>query len=182
MAGSVDRPLLMKFPSVFQADGLKARNMKYRQIISHLLQDLTQLEQGKALRVPLSELPDSKENVRSALYRVTRLRGMNVATSDDAGYLYVWKPAEEPGEASAVASARFAMAKAITKVTNSKEGSHSGGRVWIEPARKAASGERMVLPISSNTSFQEMKNIGAERNVKRQCGSQRGGEMLKDLA
>jgi hypothetical protein len=167
---------------VFQADGLKARNMKYRQIISHLLQDLTQLESGKALRIPVSELPDSKENVRSALYRVTRLRGMNVASSDDEDYLYVWKPAEEPGEENVVASKHFAMTKAVTRVTGSQEGTHSGGQVWIDPARKVTGGERMVLPISSNTTLQEMQNIGAERSAKKRCSSQRGGEMLKDLA
>jgi hypothetical protein len=39
----------------------------------------------------LEALPDSKENIRAALNRATRLRGIEVATSSDAEYLYVWK-------------------------------------------------------------------------------------------
>jgi hypothetical protein len=46
---------------------------------------------GTALKVPLSALPDTKENIRSALNRATRFRGMEVATSSDVEFLYVWK-------------------------------------------------------------------------------------------
>jgi hypothetical protein len=42
------------------------------------------------LKIPLSALPDTKENIRSALNRATHHRGMEVATSSDAEYLYVW--------------------------------------------------------------------------------------------
>ena len=50
---------------------------------------------GSALKVPLADLPDSKENIRSALNRATRQRGIEVATSSDAEYLYVWKVESE---------------------------------------------------------------------------------------
>jgi len=60
------------------------------------LTDLEHLADGSALRIPLTALPDSKENIRSALNRATRQRGMEVATSSDAEFLYVWKQA--PGE------------------------------------------------------------------------------------
>lgn len=43
-----------------------------------------------ALKVPLAELPASKEKVRSALNRATRKMGLNVATASDDAYLYVW--------------------------------------------------------------------------------------------
>jgi hypothetical protein len=36
-------------------------------------------------------LPDSKENIRSALNRATRQQGIEIATSSDAGFLYIWK-------------------------------------------------------------------------------------------
>jgi hypothetical protein len=55
-----------------------------------ILSDLDQVEKGNALKVPLSELAESKEKVRSALNRVTRKRGSNVATASDANFLYVW--------------------------------------------------------------------------------------------
>jgi hypothetical protein len=37
-------------------------------------------------------LPDSKENIRSALNRATHQRGIDIATSSDADFLYIWKP------------------------------------------------------------------------------------------
>jgi hypothetical protein len=36
-------------------------------------------------------LPDSKENIRSALNRATNQRGIEVATSSDEEHLYVWR-------------------------------------------------------------------------------------------
>jgi hypothetical protein len=49
------------------------------------------LESGSAMKIPLTALPDTKENVRAALNRATRLRGIEVATSSDADFLYVWR-------------------------------------------------------------------------------------------
>jgi hypothetical protein len=43
-----------------------------------------------ALRVPLAELKDTKENVRSALNRATRKSKRSVATATDESFLYVW--------------------------------------------------------------------------------------------
>lgn len=80
----------MKFESILQHDVPRGRDGKHKQIVSQLLSDLEQLGAGAALKIPLSELPDSKENIRSALNRATRLRGIEVATSSDAEFLYVW--------------------------------------------------------------------------------------------
>jgi hypothetical protein len=82
----------MNFRSVSQAEIPKGRNGKHKEIVLQLLSDLSQLARGHALKIPLSELPDSKENIRSALNRVTRMKGMEVATASDAEYFYVWKP------------------------------------------------------------------------------------------
>ncbi|HMD20880.1 MAG TPA: hypothetical protein VKH40_11185, partial [Alloacidobacterium sp.] len=65
---------------MLQTDVPTGRNGKHKEIITQLLSDIDQLEQGKALKVPLSELPDTKENIRSALNRATRAKGMDVAT------------------------------------------------------------------------------------------------------
>jgi hypothetical protein len=35
-------------------------------------------------------LPDTKENIRSALNRATRKIGRRVATAADGGFLYIW--------------------------------------------------------------------------------------------
>ena len=85
----------MKLESVQQADVPKGRDGKHKQIVELLLNDLLQLEQGAALKIPLSALPDTKENIRSALSRATRLRGIEIATSSDEDYLYVWKPEKQ---------------------------------------------------------------------------------------
>jgi hypothetical protein len=81
----------MKYESVLQADIPTGRNGKHKEIVSQLLNDIAQLEVGSALKVPLSELPDTKENIRSALNRATRERGLNVATSSDEDHLYIWR-------------------------------------------------------------------------------------------
>lgn len=81
----------MNFQSILQGDVPKGRDGKHKHIVMQLLSDLEQLADGSALKVPLTELPDTKENIRSALNRATRQRGMEVATSSDAEFLYVWK-------------------------------------------------------------------------------------------
>ncbi len=80
----------MRFESMLQADVPKGRDGKHKVIIEQLLSDLNRLEEGNALKVPLSALPDSKENIRSALSRATRQRGVDIATSSDEEFLYVW--------------------------------------------------------------------------------------------
>ena len=81
----------LKFQSILQLDVPKGRDGKHKRIVTQLLSDIDQLAAGSALKVPLSVLPDTKENIRSALNRATRFRGIEVATSSDADYLYVWK-------------------------------------------------------------------------------------------
>lgn len=81
----------MKFESVLQADVPTGRNGKHKEIVSQLLQDIAQLKTGSALKVPLEQLPDTKENIRSALNRATREKGISVSTSSDEDFLYIWK-------------------------------------------------------------------------------------------
>ena len=72
-----------KFESILQLDVPKGRDGKHKKIVTQLLSDIDQLAEGSALKVPLSALPDSKENIRAALNRATRQRGVSVATSSD---------------------------------------------------------------------------------------------------
>jgi hypothetical protein len=80
----------MNFRSMPQADVPHGRNGKHKEIVTKILSDLDQIKQGVALKVPLAQLPDSKEKVRSALNRATRKGGRNVATASDGTFLYVW--------------------------------------------------------------------------------------------
>jgi hypothetical protein len=74
-----------------------SRNGKHRTIVSMILRDLDQLKDGAALRVPLGELGNTKENVRSALNRATRKAKRNVATATDENFLYVWNVSKPRG-------------------------------------------------------------------------------------
>lgn len=66
------------------------RNGKHKSIVTAILSDLELLEAGRSLKIPLSELPDTKVNIRSALNRATRKLNLAVATAADDTYLYVW--------------------------------------------------------------------------------------------
>ena len=90
-ANTESKPAPMRFESVLQVDVPKGRDGKHKRIVTQLLSDIDQLAAGTALKIPLSALPDTKENIRSALNRATRDRELEVATSSDAEYLYMWK-------------------------------------------------------------------------------------------
>jgi hypothetical protein len=66
------------------------RNGKHKLIVSQILSDLDQLEKGLCLKIPLSELPDTTVNIRSALNRATHKADRSVATATDEHFLYVW--------------------------------------------------------------------------------------------
>jgi len=83
----------MNFKAMSQADVPKGRNGKHKAIVTKILSDLDQIPNGIALKVPLEQLEESKENVRSALNRATRKRGHHVATASDDTFLYVWNEA-----------------------------------------------------------------------------------------
>ena len=81
----------MKFESILQNDVPKGREGKHKRIVTQLLSDIAQLEEGTALKVPVSALPDTKENIRAALNRASRQKGIDIATSSDDSHLYIWK-------------------------------------------------------------------------------------------
>jgi hypothetical protein len=84
----------MKFESVLQANVPKGRDGKHKEIVTHLLREIDRLEAGSALKIPIAELPDTKQNIRSALSRAASQRKINLATSSNDEFLYVWKTDE----------------------------------------------------------------------------------------
>lgn len=80
----------MNFKTMLQSDVPQGRNGKHKAIVTRILADLDQVQAGMALKVPLADLAQSKEKVRSALNRATRKSGRNVATATDADFLYIW--------------------------------------------------------------------------------------------
>jgi hypothetical protein len=81
----------MRFESIRQVDVPKGRDGKHKQIITQLLNDIAQLPAGSALKIPLSELPDTKQNIRSALSRAAAQQNLEIATSSNEDFLFVWK-------------------------------------------------------------------------------------------
>lgn len=83
----------MNFKTMAEVDVPHGRNGKHKTLITKILSDLGRVERGIALKIPLADLAESKENVRSALNRATRKLGRNVATATDEEYLYIWNEA-----------------------------------------------------------------------------------------
>ena len=84
----------MHFKTMIQADVPQGRNGKHKLIVTTILRDLDGLEAGSAIKVPLAELAESKEKVRSAVNRATRKAGRKVETASDANFLYLWNASE----------------------------------------------------------------------------------------
>jgi hypothetical protein len=87
---SLSKKIPMNFKSMEQVDVPQGRQGKHKAIVNKILSDLDQIKPGSAIKVPLVDLADSKENVRSALNRATRKGGLSVATASDDTFLYVW--------------------------------------------------------------------------------------------
>lgn len=90
MPNSRNKNLPMHFKTMVQSDVPQGRNGKHKLIVTTILDDLDQLQDGAALKVPISGLAASKEKIRSALNRATRKAGRRVATATDSTFLYVW--------------------------------------------------------------------------------------------
>lgn len=84
------------FKTLDLGDVPHSRAGKHKKIVVMILRDLDELKGGAALRVPLAELGNTKENVRSALNRATRAAKLNVATATDEEFLYVWNVSKAP--------------------------------------------------------------------------------------
>jgi hypothetical protein len=80
-----------QFKNISKDDLPQGRKGKHHLIVAQLLRDTEALESGRALKIPISELSDSMANVRSALNRATKQRGLEVETSSDDNHFYVWK-------------------------------------------------------------------------------------------
>jgi len=80
----------MYFKTMAQIDVPQGRNGKHKSIVTRILSDLDQVPSGTAIKVPLAELAESKEKVRSALNRAVHKGGRKAATASDDTFLYIW--------------------------------------------------------------------------------------------
>lgn len=96
MNGKRNHPA-MNFKTMAVPDVPQGRNGKHKQIVSRILSDLDQIADGRALKIPLAQLAESKEKVRSALNRATRNAHLKVVTASDENFLYVWNEKAKNG-------------------------------------------------------------------------------------
>ena len=87
---AIRKPLKHDFKTVSSTEVPTGRNGKHKEIVTEILENLTTLKGGNALKVRLSELPDTKVNIRSALNRASRKLKIKVSTAADGEYLYIW--------------------------------------------------------------------------------------------
>jgi hypothetical protein len=78
------------FATTDRSDVPNGRKGKHHAIVAAMLKDIDVLEPGKALKIPLADLPDTVVNIRSALNRATRKQGKDVQTATDDDFLYIW--------------------------------------------------------------------------------------------
>jgi hypothetical protein len=89
MANKTQRPK-RRFKITERTNVPTGRKGKHNGIVSQILSDLDGLDSGQCLKIPLTELPDTKVNIRSALNRATRKQDKPVSTAADEEFLYVW--------------------------------------------------------------------------------------------
>ncbi len=80
----------MNFKTIDQIDVPLARHGKHNSIVTKVISDLDQVRDGVALKIPLADLAESKEKIRSALSRASRKAKRKVATAADGDFLYIW--------------------------------------------------------------------------------------------
>ena len=73
--------------------GLKTgRRGKHHDLVQGIVQELTTLQPGSALEIPLADVGGiGLANLRSAVHRATTSSGLQIETIADDGKFYVWK-------------------------------------------------------------------------------------------
>ncbi len=81
-----------RFDSIERRDVPTTRKSKHYEIIERILREVGGLKGKRALRIPRSALGDAKlEHIRAALSRASSRNKVELATSADDDYLYVWR-------------------------------------------------------------------------------------------
>lgn len=80
------------FESIERSAVPTSRKSKHHQIVEKILREAGGLKGKRALRIPRGALGDAKiEHIRAALSRASAKIEVELATSVDDNYLYVWR-------------------------------------------------------------------------------------------
>lgn len=85
-------PKKENFKTISHADLPSGRKGKHHPLLVQVLEDLEDLTDGRAMKIPLADFPGSIADIRSAIHRATRKLKVEIATSSDDEFFYVWKP------------------------------------------------------------------------------------------
>ncbi len=85
------------FETIAKSELPNGRRGKHHRMLVEVLEDLHQLTDARAMRIPLANYPGSVADLRSAIHRMTKKRNLEIATSSDDQYFYLWKPIPDGG-------------------------------------------------------------------------------------
>ena len=81
-----------KFESIARSAVPTNRKSKHHEIVERILREVDGLKSKRALRIPRSALGEAKiEHIRAALSRASAKSKIELATSADDKYFYVWR-------------------------------------------------------------------------------------------
>lgn len=81
-----------RFESIGRGDVPTGRKSKHHSIVEKILREVGDLRAKRALKIPRSALGSAKvENIRAALSRASAKGEMELGTSVDDDYFYVWR-------------------------------------------------------------------------------------------
>ena len=79
------------FETIPTAEVPHGRKGKHNSLVSQILTNLLTLQAGNALKIPILDLRKQKvENIRAAINRAGRRVNLQIATSSDDYFFYVW--------------------------------------------------------------------------------------------
>ncbi len=80
------------YETISQADLPSGRKGKHYSMLVRVLENLDRLQNGRAIRIPLADCEGSVADIRAAIFRATAKQELEIATSSDDEFFYVWKP------------------------------------------------------------------------------------------
>ena len=81
-----------EFESISRSAVPHTRKGKHREIVANIIQQVQDLHSKKALKIPLSALGPAKiEHIRAALSRASAQAKLELSTSADDQFFYVWR-------------------------------------------------------------------------------------------
>jgi hypothetical protein len=92
MSGGRNRGNERRFEAIDRGSVPHTRRGKHRSLVEQILEELGGLRTHKALKIPRAALGSAKlEHIRAALSRASARQKLELATSSDDEFFYVWR-------------------------------------------------------------------------------------------